>query len=104
MSIFKRGNVYWYHFLFNGEHIPEKYETGKSFARRAQDGSQRTCVQRGQRVRLASPNGSPSRLWRTTSKTVSRLGRVRPSSKRLRRRGRDGIARNWRTSPAMARW
>lgn len=21
MSIFKRGKVYWYHFLFNGEHV-----------------------------------------------------------------------------------
>ena len=21
MSIFKRGTVYWYHFMFNGEHI-----------------------------------------------------------------------------------
>jgi hypothetical protein len=23
MSIFKRGNVYWYHFWFNGQHIQE---------------------------------------------------------------------------------
>jgi hypothetical protein len=21
MGIFKRGNVYWYHFIFNGEHV-----------------------------------------------------------------------------------
>jgi hypothetical protein len=21
MSIFKRGSVYWFHFIFNGEHI-----------------------------------------------------------------------------------
>ncbi len=29
MSIFKRGNVYWYHFLFNGEHIQAEHETGE---------------------------------------------------------------------------
>ena len=29
MSIFKRGKVYWYHFLFNGEHIQEEHEAGE---------------------------------------------------------------------------
>jgi integrase len=28
MSIFKRGNVYWYHFLFNGEHIQKSTKQG----------------------------------------------------------------------------
>jgi hypothetical protein len=28
MSIFKRGNVYWYHFLFNGEHIQRSTKQG----------------------------------------------------------------------------
>ena len=28
MAIFKRGNVYWYHFLFNGEHIQASTKQG----------------------------------------------------------------------------
>jgi hypothetical protein len=28
MSIFKRGNVYSYHFLFNGEHFSEEHPQG----------------------------------------------------------------------------
>jgi len=28
MSIFKRGNVYWYHFVFNGQHVQEPTKQG----------------------------------------------------------------------------
>jgi hypothetical protein len=28
MSIFKRGRVYWYHFIFNGKHIQESSKQG----------------------------------------------------------------------------
>jgi hypothetical protein len=28
MSIFKRGSVYWYHFLFNGEHVQHSTKQG----------------------------------------------------------------------------
>jgi hypothetical protein len=28
MAIFKRGRVYWYHFVFNGAHIQESTKQG----------------------------------------------------------------------------
>src|SRR4051812_49139465 len=28
MSIFKRGSMYWYHFLFNGEHVQKSTKQG----------------------------------------------------------------------------
>ena len=35
VSIFKRGNVYWYHFLFNGEHIQRRSPSKATPARPA---------------------------------------------------------------------
>ncbi len=28
MAIFKRGKIYWYHFIFNGQHIQESTKQG----------------------------------------------------------------------------
>jgi hypothetical protein len=38
MSIFKRGNVYWYHFLFNGEHVQKSTKQGNPRTARQVEG------------------------------------------------------------------
>jgi hypothetical protein len=45
MSIFKRGNVYWYHFWFNGQHIQESSKQGNPRVARN--------IESAHRVRLA---------------------------------------------------
>jgi hypothetical protein len=47
MSIFKRGNVYWYHFLFNGEHIQESTKQGNPRTARQIEATHRTALAKG---------------------------------------------------------
>lgn len=42
MSIFKRGRVYWYHFLFNGKHIQESTKQGNPRVARQMEAAYRT--------------------------------------------------------------
>ena len=91
MSIFKRGNVYWYHFLFNGEHIQKSTKQGNPRTARQMEAAYRTALAKGE---VGITERKPVRLWRTTSKIASRPGHVRPLSKRPRRHGQDGIGRN----------
>lgn len=42
MSIFKRGNVYWYHFWFNGQHIQESTKQGNPKLARIMEAAHRT--------------------------------------------------------------
>ena len=42
MSIFKRGNVYWYHFWFNGEHVQESTKQGNPKLARIMEAAHRT--------------------------------------------------------------
>ena len=44
MSIFKRGNVYWYHFLFNGEHIQKSTKQGNPRTARQIEAAYRTAL------------------------------------------------------------
>jgi hypothetical protein len=44
MSIFKRGNVYWYHFLFNGEHIQASTKQGNPRTARQIEAAHRTAL------------------------------------------------------------
>ena len=48
MSIFKRGNVYWYHFLWNGEHIQKSSRQGNARAARNMEAAHRTRLAKGE--------------------------------------------------------
>ena len=48
MSIFKRGNVYWYHFLFNGEHIQKSTKQGNPRTARQMEAACRTALAKGE--------------------------------------------------------
>jgi integrase len=48
MSIFKRGNVYWYHFLFNGEHIQKSTKQGNPRTARQIEAARRTALAKGE--------------------------------------------------------
>jgi len=48
MSIFKRGNVYWYHFLFNGEHIQRSTKQGNPRVARQLEAARRTALAKGE--------------------------------------------------------
>jgi hypothetical protein len=55
MSIFKRGNVYWYHFLFNGEHV-QKSTGAMSQAQADWAASKSIPAPRGRWKRRAAPH------------------------------------------------
>jgi len=48
MSIFKRGNVYWYHFLFNGEHVQRSTKQGNPRTARQIEAAHRTALAKGE--------------------------------------------------------
>lgn len=48
MSIFKRGNVYWYHFLFNGEHIQASTKQRNPRTARQIEAAHRTALAKGE--------------------------------------------------------
>lgn len=48
MSIFKRGNVYWYHFYFNGQHIQESTKQGNPKVARQMESAHRTSLAKGE--------------------------------------------------------
>jgi hypothetical protein len=48
MSIFKRGNVYWYHFLFNGEHVQKSTKEGNPRIARQIEAAHRTALAKGE--------------------------------------------------------
>jgi len=48
MSIFKRGNVYWYHFWFNGQHIQESTKQGNPRVARTIEAAHRTALAKGE--------------------------------------------------------
>lgn len=48
MSIFKRGSVYWYHFLFNGEHIQKSTKQGNPRTARQIEAAFRTALAKGE--------------------------------------------------------
>jgi integrase len=48
VSIFKRGNVYWYHFLFNGEHVQHSTKQGNPRTARQIEAAHRTRLAKGE--------------------------------------------------------
>jgi len=58
MSIFKRGSVYWYHFLFNGEHIQKSTKQGNPRTARQIEAAHRTALAKGE-VGITTPKVAP---------------------------------------------
>jgi integrase len=48
MSIFKRGSVYWYHFLFNGEHVQHSTKQGNPRTTRQMEAAFKTALAKGE--------------------------------------------------------
>jgi len=48
MSIFKRGSVYWYHFLFNSEHVQRSTKQGNPRTARQMEAAYRTKLAKGE--------------------------------------------------------
>lgn len=48
MSIFKRGRVYWYHFVFNGQHVQESTKQGNPRVARQMEAAHRTSLAKGE--------------------------------------------------------
>lgn len=48
MSIFKRGSVYWYHFLWNGKHIQRSTKQGNPRVARQIEAAHRTALAKGE--------------------------------------------------------
>ena len=48
MSIFKRGNVYWYHFLFDGRHVQRSTKQGNPRTARQIEAAFRTALAKGE--------------------------------------------------------
>src|SRR5215475_6011670 len=48
MAIFKRGKIYWYHFLFNGQHIQESTKQGNPRVARQIEAAHRTALAKGE--------------------------------------------------------
>ena len=48
MAIFKRGRVYWYHFVFSGSHIQESSKQGNPRVARQIEAAHRTALAKGE--------------------------------------------------------
>jgi integrase len=48
MAIFKRGRIYWYHFVFNGAHIQESTKQGNPRVARQMEAAHRTSLAKGE--------------------------------------------------------
>ena len=48
MAIFKRGNVYWYHFLWNGKHVQKSTRQGNPNIARTIEATRRTALAKGE--------------------------------------------------------
>src|SRR5215510_7464687 len=81
MAIFKRGRVYWYHFIFNGEHIQESTKQGNPRVARQMEAA---IGQPWRRARLAYGKRNRYQPLKP-SKTFSWSGYAR--RRRMRERG-----------------
>ena len=63
MAIFKRGRVYWFHFVFNGEHIQQSTKQGNPRVARQIESAYKTQLAKGE-VDLEEREKIPSWLMR----------------------------------------
>ena len=59
MSIFKRGKIYWYHFLWNGKHIQHSTKQGNPRVARQIEAAKRTALAKGE-VGIVEPKAIPA--------------------------------------------
>jgi integrase len=59
MSIFKRGKIYWYHFLWNGNHIQHSTKQGNPRVARQIEAAKRTALAKGE-VGIVEPKAIPA--------------------------------------------
>jgi integrase len=48
MAIFKRGRIYWYHFVFNGQHVQESSKQGNPRVARQMEAAHKTALAKGE--------------------------------------------------------
>jgi hypothetical protein len=48
MAIFKRGKIYWYHFLFNGDHVQHSSKQRNPRVARQMEAAHRTALAKGE--------------------------------------------------------
>jgi hypothetical protein len=48
MAIFKRGRIYWYHFVFNGQHVQNSTKQGNPRVARQMEAAHRTALAKGE--------------------------------------------------------
>ena len=61
MSIFKRGKIYWFHFMFNGEHIQKSTKQGNPRTARQIEAAHKTALAKGE-VGLVERQPAPTLL------------------------------------------
>jgi len=70
MSIFKRGRIYWYKFMWNGELIREPTKQGSDKVARQIEAAHRTSLAKGEvGIRDQPPNKSDRKLTNSLSGT-----------------------------------
>lgn len=58
MTVYKRGNVYWYHFFFNGQHVQDSTKQGNKNIARQIEAARRTALAKGE-VGIVEPKQIP---------------------------------------------
>src|SRR3954447_20277056 len=48
VAIFKRGSIYWFHFVFNGEHVQRSTKQGNPRVARQIEAAHRTALAKGE--------------------------------------------------------
>jgi hypothetical protein len=48
MAIFKRGRIYWYHFVFNGQHVQSSTKEGNARTARQMEAAHRNTLAKGE--------------------------------------------------------
>jgi integrase len=82
MSIFKRGKIYWYHFLFNGEHIQESTKQENRKVARDMEAAHRTSLAKGEvGIREKKPVPTLERFCRDRVEPYAKAKYEKPSPK-----------------------
>jgi integrase len=82
MSIFKRGRVYWYHFIFNGQHVQESTKQGNPRVARQMEAAHRTSLAKGEvGIREKKPASTLERFCRDRVEPYAKAKFEKPSPK-----------------------
>ena len=75
MAIFKRGHIYWFHFVFNGEHVQRSTKQGNPRIARQIESAYKTQLAKGEvdleeREKIRAWRGSNSASWMKSGSAV----------------------------------